>query len=209
MIGRNDFHFLVSDEAFSWLRLQRGRIADLAGDRKAWEAAYKASLFDEYETIVPFLPERCRGVLDIGSGLGGIDALIHRHFSRRPPLVLFDGDVAEPPESVFHADAFSNAAAARHFLVMNGCRAFAYRSLSEGFPEQPFDLIVSFASWCFHFNPETYLGQVQRCMLKNTVLIVDVRRDYKTWIAILDATFQREAVAWENDKLQRIVYHAR
>ena len=67
---------IVEDSHFAYLKLQKGALHGLADDRAAWLAAYQQSLVEDLASMAPYLPETCRNVLDVGSGLGGIDVLL-------------------------------------------------------------------------------------------------------------------------------------
>jgi hypothetical protein len=109
---------IVSDEAFAYLAVQRGRINDLRHDRAAWQGAYEASLAEDMADLEPWLPERCTAILDIGSGLGGIDVHLARHYIA-PELWLLDGDAGLPPV-IEAAVPFNDMSAARRFLGAHG-----------------------------------------------------------------------------------------
>jgi hypothetical protein len=49
--------------------------------------------------IRPLLPETIEGVLDIGGGMGGIDALINHEYGGTLDVVIVDGD-RDPPAKV-------------------------------------------------------------------------------------------------------------
>src|SRR6266403_1531506 len=108
--------------------------------------------------LEPYLPLRCSSILDVGSGLGGIDALLNRHYGGDCSITLLDGvnDVARLDN---HATTFNSMAVARCFLAMNGVQYFDFidASAPERASPRKVDLIVSFRSWCFHFEPATYL----------------------------------------------------
>lgn len=202
------FDLKIDEHEFEFLKIQRGRINDLAGDRVAWKRAYLASLQMEYCSIAQFLPATCERLLDIGSGLGGIDILISRHYPDPPMPVLFDGDEPEPVMNR-HGKPFSNMAAAVGFLAKNGIPRFVYQSVSGAFPEGPFDLVVSFASWCFHYCPELYLDRAIAAAAPGAIFIIDVRRDYKTWHRILEQALEPIDIAWQNEKIVRRVFRVR
>lgn len=205
--------FAISDAAFAYLKEQSGAISDLANDRAAWDAAYAKHVTAIYHSMIPYLPARARNILDIGSGLGGIDALLHAHYEGEPKIALVDGMIDAPVMNK-HAETFSSMAAASKFLTANGVPLdhFSYYDPAhirgEGHPAMghPFDLIISCASYCFHYNPETYLEFVARCCHPETVLIFDVRREYRTWHYVLEERFARVAIAYEGKKFQRMVF---
>jgi SAM-dependent methyltransferase len=204
---------IVDNSHFAYLALQKGSLDHLKGDRAAWHSAYDRALQDDFESIAPHLPLSCNSVLDIGSGLGGIDVLIDRHYGG-VMVRLVDG-LADPPVLHFHNRTFNNMAVAEDFQRRNGvvdargwdaavCQHKAYAGLPEAF-----DLIISFGSWCFHYPPEVYLDMVGRLSGPNTVLILDVRADKPLWRSELGQAFREVACAKASRKFNRLVFHAK
>ena len=203
------FRFKISDPAFKYLKLQRGAIADFSYDRKLWERKYHESLHCDFSSIAPFLPPQCGAVLDIGSGLGGIDAMLSKAYGGVPEIYLLDG-MDDQPILQKHNRTFSRFPHARDFLTANGVpasRIFAHNPKTLLEPVKV-DLILSFQSYCFHYNPETYLEFVRACASPGAILIFDVRSDYRTWHRVLNAEFQRVGIALEGQKFQRVVFRA-
>lgn len=202
----------VSDEAFAYLKVQRGRIADLADDRQAWEAAYNRELAQTYHHIAPWLPERCDKLLDVGSGLGGIDVLIARHYGGAD-LFLLDGE-RDPPEVHRHASTFNHMGVATRFLAANGAKVCGCWS-PRGLPVSPqidlrFDLVVSFQAWGFHFEPATYLGFVLERLAPAGRVILDLRRRHMPWLGqLLGAGLKVVGRPHECDKFERLVLERR
>lgn len=197
---------IVTDAAFPYLVAQRGRIDALKHDRPAWEAAYAADLAETLANITPHLPARCGAILDVGGGMGGIDAMLSRHYGGLEVCIL-DGE-ADPAAVRSHAETFSHMGAARDFLAVNGVERFERYTPDLGEPRS-FDLIVSFAAWCFHIEPAAYLPFVKACCHPGTILILDVRRGRPAWSADLHDAFQRIDVAHVSGKFERMVFRAR
>lgn len=199
---------IVDDNHFAYLKLQRGALDHLAGDRAAWRVAYQDSLTADLETMLPHLPEHCGNVLDVGSGLGGIDVLIDRQYGGDVYVSLMDG-IDDPPELKFHNCTYNDMKVARDFLTRNGVvRCGYYSTPPRGAVE--FDLIVSLQSWCFHYGPSAYLSFVRQCCHPETVLILDVRTDKPHWREeLVDAFGAEVAVALSRPKFERLVFHAK
>lgn len=189
-----NFSISVSDEHFRYLRLQKGSLDRLADDRKAWHAAYEADLQRTFKECEPCLPIDAWGILDIGSGLGGIDVLFYRHYletfaetrgkSAGPFVNLLDGE-DDPPEMKLHRETFNSMTVARDFMKVNGVDPlrFAYYTPQQHNLPKPYSLVVSFGSWCFHYAPSVYLPLLMRGggLDEDTVLIVDVRKGKPEW----------------------------
>lgn len=199
---------VISDEAFAYLSVQRGALDRYKADRPAWEAAYRGSLASDFSDMLPFLPAAAASILDIGSGLGGIDVLLHRHYGF-PQIVLLDGEAA-PARVEQHAKPFSSWAAASRFLEANGVECCDYITTDGGRTERvgewPVDLVVSLAAWCFHFPPEAYLDVVLELARPGAIVIADVRNDKLDWKELLDLRLKPIGVARIERKFTRRVY---
>lgn len=200
----------ISNEAFSYLRIQRGAISDLSNDRKAWEQAYRRSLLGDMGTMLPWLPERCGAILDVGSGLGGINILLSRHYGASLDVWLLDG-VNDQAHVSSHDTPFNDMVVAQRFLNANGVRTFSHvpplESLERKVILRPtFDLAVSLQAWCFHFPPSQYLAFVKQSIKPRATLILDVRKDRKDWREELRDAFTEIGVAVSPHKFERVVF---
>lgn len=206
---------IISDEAFAYLAVQRGGIDHLKGDRVAWEEAYIASIAADFKSIEPYLPARCDWILDVGSGLGGIDIWLQRHYQGDAQLVLLDGQ-DDKPEVQRHASTFNHMGAAHRFLTANGASMATFLT-PEAIARElyllvdpTFDLVISLQAWCFHIPPAAYLPFVlKRLRRRHGVLILDVRKGKPEWEAQLAEAFEPVAIASEGRKSMRRVYAAR
>jgi len=204
---------LVSDEAFEYLRIQKGSLDRFASQRKLWEKAYRSDLETTYNEIRPFLPAACWGLLDIGSGLGGIDVLLSRHYAQvqgRPPFVnLLDGE-ADAPVMRVHRETFNDMRVARNFLTANGIKPehFDYYTPTAFNLPKPYDLVVSFGSWCFHYPPDVYLPLLLSGggLHADSVLIVDVRNEALEYAQQLSERMRIAGVIRQARKYTRLAY---
>jgi hypothetical protein len=168
----------------AYLHIQVGEIAGVSDN--LWMASYEAHLLSRMSTIRSALPAHCSSICDIGSGLGGIDVLLHRYYEGRPSVTLVDGD--GELEVIRHDRPFNDAKLARHFQQANGVTEIEVCQ-PDCLPVASFDLIVSFRAWCFHFEPMRYLPFVEESSHDDTVLIVDVRAGRWDWLNELRLVF--------------------
>lgn len=201
---------VVSDTQFEYLRVQKGSLFELSHDRQRWQRAYEKDLQQTYYEIQKYLPETCWGVLDVGSGLGGIDILLTRHYADDPPYIhLLDGE-ADAPVMRVHRRTFNSMAVARDFLTTNGVRGdrFGYFTTASQNLPRPYDLVLSLGSWCFHFPPDTYLPLLMSGggLHMDSVIIVDVRTRKPAYEQQLASWLDRVAVIRETPKYTRSVY---
>lgn len=194
---------IIDDCHFAYLRLQRGALDELSHDRAAWHEAYEKSLADDFLTMAPYLPATCRSVLDVGSGLGGIDIVLDRFYGGLS-VRLIDGE-DDAPKMVKHGQTFNRMDVARDFHVRNGSLDAA--ALMDE-PRQ-FDLILSLQSWCFHFAPDAYLALVAKRAKPEAALIIDVRADKPEWRRQLCGAFEFVDYALIKPKFERLIFRAR
>lgn len=197
----------VEERHFEYLVLQRGDIEHLRSDEERWRAAYNRRLGETFRSIRPFLPPECHSVLDVGSGLGGINALINAYYDGAVNVCLLDG-VKDPPAMLAHRRTFNHMEVARDFLWKNGVSSFSFYSPSLGDP-RPFDLITSYRSWCFHYPPSVYLEFVRACCHEDTILIVDLRRKMPEWYEALTKPFRVVGAVHASEKCDRIAFQCR
>lgn len=205
----------VTDWHFQYLRLQKGKLDPLAHDRGRWHRAYENDLASTYREIRAHLPLVCLRILDVGSGLGGIDVLLYRHYAaarQLPPLIdLLDG-LNDAPLMHKHATTFSNARCASDFLKLNGIPDEQILFADPAGVDNPVlreprhDLVVSFGSWCFHYAPSVYLDRVLAATHRETVFILDVRRDKGEWTSQLLKHLREVASIRVANKYARGVY---
>lgn len=224
-----DTKLRVDPEHFEFLRVQKGNLDQYANNFAGWNERYLIGLREQFESIQPWLPRECAAFLDVGSGLGGIDVLIARHYQAvdqaagvhrpaHPFVTLLDG-VDDRPEMHLHRETFSNSRVARNFQVKNGVNPLALGFLPPNFTApiaEPFDLIVSFGAWCFHTPPYLYLSRLAKGGIRRpssdhdgTVLIVEVRQGKLGWAAELSAYFEFVAMLEETPKWRRVVMRAK
>jgi len=160
----------------------RLRLDAVLGARRI-TADYSRMIRADYEMIRPYLPERAERILDIGCGIAGLDVLLYAHYRDRgrPEMYLLDRTGSAVPRYGFaDRDEFYNALElSRRVLVDNGVPAEAIRLLDVGkgdeIPQGPLDLVVSIASWGFHYPVSRYLDEVHRALNPGGCLILDVR----------------------------------
>lgn len=196
----------ISPEHFRYLVIQRGEVSDQRHDFTVWKAAYEKSLLDIYSTIHPILPEHCKNVLDIGSGLGGIDLLLARRY-RGLEITLLDG-LDCPADVHSHHEPFSNARVAQDFHRKNGSDAVTCCFPAPD-PTQKFDLIISFAAYCFHILPCDYMDVMKRAMHEDTVVVLDVRRTRPDWLEQVVSAFGKPIVLKQEKKYVRLAFGCR
>lgn len=193
---------IIEPRHFEYLAVQRGEVSDQRHDFVAWKAAYQRSLLRILASIKPAIPDRCSSVLDVGSGLGGIDVLLAKHYGSLE-VCLLDGVACEPVVHR-HAEPFSNREVAMDFQAKNGNQRVTYCWPTP--PARTFDLIVSFAAWCFHIEPKRYVDVVKTAMHTDTVVILDVRAR-ADWHEELRTALGRPVILHQEHKYFRMAFN--
>lgn len=195
---------IIEDRHFEYLVIQHGKVSDERHDRKRWEGAYRASLSEVFESIKPALPVDCRRVLDIGSGLGGIDVLVAKHYDPQPAIYLLDG-LNDAPIVENSFTTFSNAEVAMDFQQKNGVKTLAY---TDSVPAEKFDLVHSYFAYGFHVHPGNYIADLKKAVHDKTVLIFDVRRSKREWLREFVEAFGPPKVLHQAEKYVRVAFRA-
>ena len=197
---------LIDKKDFDYLRLQRGDLYSFVNDFDAFTAAYQERLSETLASMKPVLPKVCNRVLDVGSGLGGIDIFIHDHYQREngrgPNIHLLDGE-SDKPKVLKHDQTFNDMFRSITFLKRNGVEFVSFSTPDNLSDIGQFDLVVSFAAWCFHFHPKIYLDYVVKHCHATTVLILDVRRN--EWRDLLGTDFVVKGNIEVGKKYDRLV----
>lgn len=167
------YQFNISDDAYKYLYIQRGAISDVK-PRKSWEKAFNMHTDMQYNFIKDYLPEECDSVLNIGSGLGGIDVLISKHYNNNVNMELLDG-ADDDPVVMKHNWTFNNHKVSGQFLKDNGVENFTLSS-PNFYTGTRKDLIVSISAYMFHIEPSVYLDLLKKSLKENSVCIFKVRR---------------------------------
>ena len=192
---------IIEPSHFEYLSIQRGEVSDHRHDFNVWKTAYLESLKEIATTIWPHLPATCERVLDVGSGLGGIDLLLSRKY-KTARFDLLDG-MDYKPHVYNHNIPFSNAEVALDFHRKNG-----NDRVECVWPKVPddrkYDLVVSFAAFCFHIAPINYLAGICRATHANTRIILEVRRERKDWLKQLVEQFGKPIVLAKREKFVRL-----
>jgi SAM-dependent methyltransferase len=171
----------IPPEAIPYLQMQRGAISDFRADQGAWIDHYLDTLASDFRCIEPYLPATCDSILDVGSGLGGINILLAHHFGEQCEVTLLDG-FADRAIVESHATTFNDMEIAKTFLRLNGVpKVHCLDANSTGPMLAPcfFDLVISLKAWCFHIEPARYAEFVRAYTHSGSKIIVDMRHPIK------------------------------
>ncbi len=196
----SNFNLIVSIEAFF--------------THKTVEKMLDAEMNMEYESMKSFLPNKVSSILDIGSGVGGIDVLLFRHYqSLNPKIYLLDK--TEMPSKVYYSFKpkgcyYNSLPLSRKLLEQNDIpkdNIFTEEAKDNhiGF-DSKFDLVVSLISWGFHYPVATYLDRVYDKLNKDGALIMDIRKvQGSNGLQEIKQKFGNYKIIYESSKNTRIV----
>lgn len=152
--------------------------------RRAIRRQFRELMTEELVSLRPLLPRTVARVLDVGCGVGGIDALLFQHYGRDRTIHFFLLDRTElprPPRYGFSdgSEFYNSLEVAKHLLCANGvaeANVHPIRAAEAGPVSLPeVDLVISLASWGFHYPVSVYLDPVWRALAPGGVVILDVR----------------------------------
>jgi hypothetical protein len=205
--------FVINEKERQYLRVQKGMLSEIE-DNRAFDEAYNKLIEENFQEIKPYLPQTCRSILDVGSGLGGINARISEHYEFPPQITLLDG-YDDLPVVNRHAETFNDYTVARVFLEKHGCPSVKWedpvtasdtsRNRQQG--SYMYDLVISYGAWCFHTPPEMYLHYVKA--YAGGLLILDVRKDKPEWFNTLIKEFKFERIIKVGKKYDRCLFRAK
>jgi len=159
----------VPDRCLPLLREQRTHYRDI-------RAEYGREIEATFATFRDYLPETADNILDIGSGMAGIDVMLGGHYPGATLHLLDKSGVSPRINAGFNERAddfahYNDFDAARELLAANGIAnpVVCHDMHCDPFPDQMFDVVVSLLSWGFHYPISTY---APRC---RGIMVVDVR----------------------------------
>lgn len=182
--------------------------------KKVVREAFAKDIEREFATFRDHLPESCEAVLDIGCGVAAFDVLLFQYYDRNPHLRFALLDKTHVEREVYYEfesrGAFYNSlVVARQLLLQNGVSSSRILLL-EATPDNEIDLeirpdlIISIASWGFHYPVSTYLERAYELLAPAGRLILDLRRETEG-LELVRGRFSRVEIIYEHEKFDRVV----
>lgn len=198
----------IEKKHYEYLVNQHGRVAHERGNFAAWKQAYERSIEAIYANVCTVLPRDCRSVLDIGSGLGGVDIFLSRHYGSDTHICLLDGDNGNP-EVEWSFEPHNSMSVAFDFLYKNGVTNISgvEPGRLDTRKDGEFDLVVSFAAYGFHIHPGNYIEDLKKVTHKSTVIVLEVRRTKEDWLRTFVEAFGTPMVLEREKKYVRVAFH--
>jgi hypothetical protein len=159
--------------------------ANLILSKSSIKKEYNSDMVSEYQSLKEALPETTENILDIGSGIAGLDVQISSHYNNEIQIFLLDKSTID--EDLHYGfekigSFYNSLLLSKKVLVDNGIlesNVFLQEATVDNKItfNKKFDLIISIISWGFHYPVETYLDEVFDNLKLGGTLILDVRKD--------------------------------
>jgi hypothetical protein len=150
------------------------------------EKEYYKKVRESFERIKSHISSHTKSLLDIGSGIAGLDIYLwHLLKKNNPQIYLLDKTRSEKKiwYSFSSNGAFYNSLhLAKQNLILNLIphnRIKLIKAPDNGIIKnlKNIDLVISTISWGYHYPVDLYIDSVISIMAKNGILILDVRKN--------------------------------
>ena len=137
----------------------------------------------EFTLIDKYINKNDR-ILSIGSGIGGLEILIHNKFNNHISFIEknYISKKIKYGWDKKNKEAYNNLELLKKFLLNNGFKREKFNLFDfdkDSFPQEKFDLIISLYSLDYHYEFNLYKDYLDKVMKSGTILIFDtIRPDY-------------------------------
>lgn len=158
----------LPDECIPFIRWQRSRYSDTkVPDPEEVKRRYAGHVSEDFEGMLPYLPKTVGSIIEVGCGVGTLSMLLKRRFPNAT-LGLLDGDGSNVVGGyASRSTPYNSRKHTEMLLDANGVKHDRWYDIET--PERlEADLIVSLASWGYHYPLSTYRAR--------GYAIIDLRR---------------------------------
>ncbi len=123
-------------------------------------------------------------ILSIGSGIGGLEILIHKKFNNHISFIEknYISKKVKYGWDTKNIEAYNSLKLLEKFLLNNGFEREKFDLFdfdNDKLPEEKFDIVISLYSLDYHYNFNLYEDYLNKVMKPESILIIDtVRPDY-------------------------------
>lgn len=192
---------LLPDDCIPILKLQRSNY------KKHPKKEYSADMEIEFNSMLPFLPEKINSIIDIGCGLGGIDVLLS-HYYDFPRMYLIDKDKVDKKVTYGFTEIesyYNNFELLRKIMTMNNIKNYRIIDNDNFNIIRNTDLIISLLACGFHFPLYYYFAKIYESLNENGIFICDIRKGQEGQLKIIQLYFKIvEEIKTDNLKTIRI-----
>lgn len=161
---------IIPAECVPFIRYQRSRYSESkVPDVEEVKRRYSAHVLEDFENMKPHLPANVTSILEVGCGVGTLQVFLQRHFPNAT-VQLLDGDTISREGGAGYApksDVYNSRKITEAMLAANGAKVDRWHDIGTKELLEA-DLIVSLASWGYHYPLTTYRAR--------GFAIVDLRR---------------------------------
>ena len=147
---------------------------------------YFNRMSDEFLTINKHIHNDDLIYLSIGSGMGGLEAIINQHFKDKKFYFIEKNYISKKIKygwsGSFESEAYNDLNILKKFLIMNKIDSKQINIIDfdrDNFPKIKFDLITSLFSLDYHYDFNLYKDYLKQVSNHKTKIIFDtIRADY-------------------------------
>jgi len=148
--------------------------------------AYYKTMMDEYQTIKSFIDEADNNFLSIGSGIGGLEAIINQNLNNKSFYFIERNFISRKVKygwgGKHNTEAYNDFELQKIFLEKNGIdknNFYLFDYDHDKLPLIKFNVITSLYSLDYHYDFNIYINYLKRVSTKDTKIIFDtIRADY-------------------------------
>jgi hypothetical protein len=193
----------LNDEYINLVKMQRPYVEGNTNEEMF--ACYMQDVEQDYKDIREFL-NHTTNLVDLGSGMGGIDFMIKR-LHPNIHITLLDGEQVEAGEHYGYKEDlkfYSNNAVAKQFFDDNELAVDFY--LAQDDLVLPCDTLISLNSWGFHYPINRYINFVKNNRPK--IIILDIRssRQNLNELQALGYVYHATLRTWGSKKSRTVLF---
>ncbi len=155
-------------------------------DRKKISQNYYRAMSDEYFTIKDFIKNEDTFFLSIGSGIGGLEAIINDNLKDRSFYFIERDYISKKVKygwgGMVNNEAYNDLELQMNFLKINNIdenQINIYDYDKDDLPEIKFDVVISLFSLDYHYDFNVYIDYLKKVSKPETKIIFDtIRADY-------------------------------
>ena len=123
-------------------------------------------------------------ILSIGSGIGGLEILIHKKFNNHVTFIEknYISKKVKYGWDIENKEAYNSLKLLEKFLLNNGFESKKFNLFDfdkNNLPQEKFDVIISLYSLDYHYNFNLYKDYLDKVMKSESILIIDtIRPDF-------------------------------
>ena len=123
-------------------------------------------------------------ILSIGSGIGGLEILIHKKFNNHITFIEknYISKKVKYGWDIKNKEAYNSLKLLEKFLLNNGFESKKFNLFDFdkcNLPQEKFDVIISLYSLDYHYNFNLYKDYLDKVMKSESILIIDtIRPDF-------------------------------